>query len=112
MGIVTDSTPLEAPKDPDKSTIYQLYKLFASPDENDAMRKKYSAGGYGYGHAKKELLEKIQAHFEEHRKRREELTKNMDYVRAVLKTGAEKARNRAGNVMGRVRAACGIMKIL
>jgi tryptophanyl-tRNA synthetase len=112
MGIVTDSIPLEAPKDPDKSTIYQLFKLFASPDENAAMRKKYKAGGYGYGHAKKELLEKIQMHFEDHRRRREDLMKNMDYVRAVLKSGAEKARNRAGNVMGRVRAACGIMKTL
>jgi tryptophanyl-tRNA synthetase len=110
MGIVTDSTPLEEPKDPDKSTIYLLYKLFATPEENQVMREKYKAGGYGYGHAKKELLEKIQAHFEDQRKRRGELANNLDYVKEVLKTGAERARDRAGKVMARVRGACGVLK--
>ena len=110
MGIVTDSTPLEEPKDPDKSTIYLLYKLFATPEENEAMREKYKAGGYGYGHAKKELLGKIQAYFEDQRKRREELANNLDYVKEVLKIGAERARNRAGKVMARVRAASGVLK--
>lgn len=110
MGIVTDSTPLEEPKDPDKSTIYLLYKLFASADENKTMRKKYRAGGYGYGHAKKELLEKIQTYFEDHRKRRKELLNNLDYIKDVLRAGAERARNRAGKVMQRVRAASGVLK--
>lgn len=110
MGIVTDSTPLEEPKDPDKSTIYLLYKLFATPEENKTMREKYKAGGYGYGHAKKELLEKIQAYFDQQRTRRQELATNLDYVRDVLKTGAEKARHRAGKVMERVRAASGVLK--
>ncbi len=110
MSIVTDSTPLEAPKDPDKSTIYALYKLFATPEEAQAMREKFLAGGYGYGHAKKELLEKIWTYFEPHRKRREELLKNRDVVYEVLRKGAERARERAATVMDRVRERAGILR--
>jgi len=110
MSIVTDSTPLEAPKDPDKSTIYALYKLFATPEEAEEMRRKFLAGGYGYGHAKKELLEKIWTYFEPHRKRREELLKNPDVVHQVLKEGAERARARATEVMERVRKHSGILR--
>ncbi len=110
MSIVTDSTPLEAPKDPDKSTIYALYKLFATPEETQAMREKFLAGGYGYGHAKKELLEKIWTYFEPHRKRREELLKNRDVVYEVLRKGAERARERAAAVMDRVRERAGILR--
>ncbi|MFQ5585100.1 MAG: tryptophan--tRNA ligase [Calditrichia bacterium] len=112
MGIVTDSTPLEHPKDPGKSTIFTLYKLFATPQETEEMRRKFLAGGYGYGHAKKELLEKIYNFFEPHRKRREELVQNLDYVRNVLRDGAERAGSRADMVMQRVRNACGILKYL
>ncbi len=110
MSIVTDSTPLEAPKDPDKSTIYALYKLFATPEEAEEMRRKFLAGGYGYGHAKKELLEKIWTYFEPHRKRREELLKNPDVVHQVLKEGAERARERAQTVMDRVRKHTGLLR--
>ena len=112
LGIVTDSKALEEPKDPDESTVFQLYKLFANPDEIDEMRRKYLAGGYGYGHAKKELLEKINSYFEPHLKRREDLLQNLDYVKDVLKSGAEKARNRAIKVMERVRDACGVVTYL
>ncbi len=110
MSIVTDSTPLEEPKDPGKSTIYSLYKLFATPEETAAMREKFMVGGYGYGNAKKELLEKIHSHFEEPRERRKDLENNLDYVRDVLKSGAEKARSRAAEVMNRVRDVSGILK--
>ncbi len=110
MSIVTDSTPLEAPKDPDKSTIFALYKLFATPEETENMRQKFLAGGYGYGHAKKELLEKIWTYFEPHRKRREELLKNKDVVYEVLRKGAERARERASEVMARVREKAGISR--
>ncbi|KAA3657037.1 MAG: tryptophan--tRNA ligase, partial [Calditrichaeota bacterium] len=110
MGIVTDSKALEEPKDPDKSTIVDLYKLFATKDELQAMRDNFLAGGYGYGHAKKELLEKIWTHFEEARNRRKELSDNLDYVRDVLRNGAEKAHVRADVVMKRVRDAVGIEK--
>ncbi|NOX38594.1 MAG: tryptophan--tRNA ligase [Calditrichaeota bacterium] len=110
MRIVTDSTPLEAPKDPDKSTIFALYKLFATPEETENMRQKFLAGGYGYGQAKKELLEKIWTYFEPHRKRREDLLKNRDYVYQVLRDGALRARERAEAVMERVRKAAGVLQ--
>lgn len=110
MGIVTDSTPLDKPKDPDTSTIYMLYKLFGTPEETTDMREKFLAGGYGYGHAKKELLEKIHSHFENQRKRRSELENNLDYIEAVLKDGAERARKRAVKVIERVQHASGILK--
>lgn len=110
MRIVTDSTPLEAAKDPDNSVIVDLYKLVASPEEVGLMREKFLAGGYGYGHAKKELLEKLWTYFEPHRQRRQELSENPDVVEEVLRKGAERARARAVTVMDRVRDAVGLLR--
>lgn len=110
MSIVTDSTPLEEPKDPDQSNVYKLYKLFATPEEDQAMREKFLAGGYGYGHAKKELIEKIWNYFAPARERRQELEKNPDYVKEVLRRGAERAREKAAEVMNRVRERAGILR--
>jgi tryptophanyl-tRNA synthetase len=110
MSIVTDSKPLKAPKDPDTNNVYTLFKLFASGEENEAMRKKFLAGGYGYGHAKKELIEKISEFFEPARKKREILMKDKAYVEAVLQEGASKARDKAHQVMERVRKNCGLLK--
>lgn len=111
MNIVTDSTPLEAPKNPDSSTVFNLYKLFATPGETEEMRRKYLAGGYGYGHAKKELLEKIWTYFEPHRKLRAELENNLDYVKEVLRQGASTARQKARQVLERVRDRVGLLNI-
>lgn len=110
MSIVTDSKPLKAPKDPDTNNVYTLFKLFASGEENEAMRQKFLAGGYGYGHAKKELIEKISEFFEPARKKREILMKDKAYVEAVLQEGASKARDKAHQVMERVRKNCGLLK--
>ncbi len=110
MGIVTDSTPLEAPKDPDKNNVYALYRLFASPEEDKKMREKLLAGGYGYGTAKKELLEKIFNYFEPARKKREKLLNEKAYVEDVLKKGASNARQQAQKVIDRVKENCGILK--
>ena len=110
MSIITDSTPLEAPKDPDKSVIVDLYKLFAAPAEVAAMRENYLAGGYGYGHAKKALLEAMWSYFEPHRQRREALENNLDHVREVLRQGALRAREKATVVMERVRDAAGLVR--
>jgi tryptophanyl-tRNA synthetase len=110
MSIVTDSTPLEAPKDPDKNNVYLIYKLFANPEEDKEMRQKFQAGGYGYGHAKKALLEKIENFFQPARERREKLLADKNYVRDVLKEGAKKARVKAREVMERVRAHSGILR--
>jgi len=112
MSIITDSTSLEAPKNPDTSTIFSLYRLLADSDEVERMRNKFLAGGYGYGHAKKELLEKIYLYFEAPRNKREQLGNNLDYVEKVLKDGAKKARERAISVMERVRNSAGILKFL
>jgi tryptophanyl-tRNA synthetase len=108
MGIVTDSTPVEAPKDPDASTVYQLFTLVASQAEAAEMAERLRAGGYGYGDAKKRLLEAVDAYFKPFRERRRELAANPDYVRDVLRRGAERARVEAHKVLARARRACGI----
>ena len=110
MAIVTDSTPLEDPKDPDQSTIVDLYRLVASPDELQAMNENFRKGGYGYGHAKKELLEKMWGFFEPYHERRAALLDNQDYVAGVLKKGALKARETAMGVMDRLRTAAGLQR--
>src|ERR1700704_3500924 len=105
MSIVTDSTPVEAPKDPERSTIVQLYSLFASKDEMANMRERFKKGGTGYGDFKKELFEKLWEYFAPMRKRREELLADKLYVDEVLVRGARRANEVANQVMQRVRAA-------
>ena len=109
MQIVTDSTPLEAPKNPEQCNIYALLKLFAGPQELQDIADKYRAGGYGYGHAKSRLAELINEQFAAARRRYGELEKDADYVRDVLREGGRKAREVAEATMQRVRAACGIV---
>lgn len=92
MGIVTDSTPVESPKDPDNDTIFKLYSYFANAEEKSAMADKYRAGGMGYGDAKKMLLEKVIETFKPFREERERLKNDIAYVKDILKKGAEKAR--------------------
>ncbi len=92
MGIVTDSTPVESPKDPDNDTIFKLYSYFASAEEKAALAEKYRAGGMGYGDAKKMLLEKVIETFKPFREERERLKNDLAYVKDILKKGAEKAR--------------------
>ncbi|MGK7370049.1 MAG: tryptophan--tRNA ligase, partial [Candidatus Halalkalibacterium sp. M3_1C_030] len=80
MSIETDSTPLDKPKDPEACNVFALIKLFAEKEKRKEIAGKYRAGGYGYGHAKKELLGMITEYFAEARERRKELKKNEDYV--------------------------------
>ncbi len=108
MSIVTDSTPVDAPKDPIKSTIFQLYSLFASKGEIEDMRERFEKGGTGYGDFKKELFEKLWEYFSPMRKRREEILADKLYVDNVLVRGAKRANEVAGEVMTRVRAAVGL----
>jgi tryptophanyl-tRNA synthetase len=108
MGIVTDSTPVEAPKDPETSTIYQLYRLVASPEEVDEMAARFRAGGYGYGDAKKALLASVDAYFGPFRERRRELLASPATVDEILRDGAARARREARKVLARAREACGI----
>ena len=107
--IVTDSTPLEAPKHPEQCNVHALLTLFATPREAEEVAGKYRAGGYGYGQAKKRLAELINEHFAAARDRYAELEKDPSYVRGVLREGGRKAREVAEATMQRVRAACGIV---
>ncbi len=108
MGLKTDSTPVEAPKDPAASIIVELYRLAAAPAEVAAMEESFRAGGLGYGHYKQQLFEALWEHFRPARERRAELAAEPDQVEAVLVAGARKARVLAQSVMGRVREACGL----
>ncbi|MEY2482568.1 MAG: tryptophanyl-tRNA synthetase [Verrucomicrobiota bacterium] len=108
MSIVTDSSPVEAPKDADASTIFQLYSLFAAKNESEEMRETFRRGGTGYGDFKKQLLAKLWEYFEPMRKRREEILRDPDYIDTVLARGAERANTVADKVMARVRGAVGL----
>jgi tryptophanyl-tRNA synthetase len=108
MSIVTDSKPVEAPKEAASSTIFQLYSLVAAKNEVEEMRAKFQQGGTGYGDFKKQLFAKLWGYFEPMRKRREEILREPDYIDTVLKRGAARANEEAGKVMKRVRAAVGL----
>ncbi len=108
MGIVTDSTAVEAPKDPTNSTIVGLYRLFASPPEVAAMEEAFRAGGRGYGDFKKQLFATIWDYFEPMRKKRSEFAADPGYVDTVLADAAQRARAVADATMSRVRTALGL----
>ncbi|MGL6025327.1 MAG: tryptophan--tRNA ligase [Cetobacterium sp.] len=107
MSIVSDSTPLESPKNPDNN-IVKLYELFASAEEVETMKNNFIAGNYGYGHAKTELLDAILEYFKNAREKREELANNMDYVEEVLAKGAAKARAIAQEKITATKIAVGL----
>ena len=108
MGIVTDSTPMEAPKEPEGNSIYELYKLFATKEEVEAMAAAFRAGGYGYGHAKKALLAAYRRMFDPFKARHDELEKDPDALEDILREGAKKARAAAAVQMDKVRQAVGL----
>lgn len=108
MKIVTDSTPVEQPKDPDKCNVFALLKLMASPDELADWDKRYRNGGTGYGEAKKRLAELIVEYFKPFRQKRTELENNIDYVKEVLAKGAERARAVAVATVAEAREAVGL----
>lgn len=110
MSIQTDSAGLDDPKDPDNCNVFALISLFAEEEKRLEIAEKYRAGGYGYGHAKKELLELINEYFAEARERRKELEKDLQYVRDVLYEGGLRARKRAEEVMEPIRSASGLYR--
>lgn len=111
MGIKTDSTPVEDPKDPQKDTVFAYYSFFSTEDEKKELAEKYRRGGFGYGDAKKMFLEKLLAYFEPYRKRRRELTNDRSYILSVLEKGAGKARDTASQTMEEVREKTGLKLI-
>lgn len=118
MGVVTDSTPVDAPKNPDTCNAFALYKLFATPEEQSELADLYREpmkgaelrGGrpFGYGDAKTMLLAKIESYFAEARERRKQLARDPGYVEEVLVAGAKKARAAAQITLQLVRQAVGI----
>jgi tryptophanyl-tRNA synthetase len=107
MGIVTDSTPVEAPKDT-ASALFQLWALFAPPPERDALFARAKAGGLGYGEVKKDLLRRLLAHFAPLRERRAELARHANDVEDALADGARRARALARPVLEAAREAAGL----
>lgn len=107
MSIETDSTPLEDPKDPDTCNVFALYSLLAKAEQIEAMRQNYLKGGYGYGHAKKELLELIEAKFSKEREKFNHYMANKHLLDEELEKGAQKARPVAFDVLHRVKDALG-----
>jgi len=110
MKIVTDSTPVEDPKDPDKCNVFALLKLVASPEELAEWENKYRTGGMGYGQAKKRLAELMTDYFKPFRQKRTELENNIDYVKEVLANGAERAKAVARETLEKARQAVGLRK--
>ena len=110
MSIKTDSTPLEEPKNPETCNVYALISLFADESRKKEIADKYLAGGYGYGHAKKELLGLIEEYYADARKRRKQLENNPGYLDDVLQEGGKKARERAEQVMEPIRSATGLYR--
>ncbi|MGD0077921.1 MAG: tryptophan--tRNA ligase [Sedimentisphaerales bacterium] len=108
MKIVTDSTPVESPKDPDKCNVFALLKLFASPEEIKQWDERYRKGGMGYGEAKKRLAELIVEYFGPFRQKRTELESNPDYVKQMLAKGAHRARAIAAKTLAEARKAVGL----
>jgi tryptophanyl-tRNA synthetase len=108
MRIVTDSTPVEDPKNPEKCNVFALLKLVASEAELSDWENRYRTGGMGYSEAKKRLAELLIEYFAPYRQKRMELEKNPDYVREVLAKGAQRARAVAVQTIAEVRKAVGL----
>src|SRR5262249_32442151 len=106
--IVTDSTPVEAPKNPDTCSLFALFKLFAAPDELVEVERRYREGGIGYGEVKTRLAEAIIARFANARANRAEWMAHPERVARVRAAAAERARATAREVLDRARAACGV----
>lgn len=107
LSIVTDSTPLEEPKNPDKDNVFAIYSLLASEEARKAMREKYLAGNYGYGHAKQELFELILKRYAAEREAFDFYMRNVSELERRLEEGEAKARVVAHDVLGRVRKKLG-----
>lgn len=99
MKIVTNSQTIEESKDPDSCNIFSLYKLFASEKQQLEMRRRYEAGGMGWGHAKQALFELIEEHLAPFRKRYDDLMNDKQYIDKILQEGSVKAREIASQKM-------------
>jgi len=110
MRIVTDSTPVEDPKDPDKCNVFALLKLVASSEELSEWENKYRNGGMGYGEAKKRIAALNGDYFKPYREKRADLEKNIDYVKQVLTEGAARAKAVAEKTLVQARDVVGLRR--
>lgn len=110
MKIVTGSESLEAPKTPEGSTVYEIYRVLASKEKAAAMAESLRKGGYGWGHAKQALFEELDTQFGPLRERYAALRADTEQLDAILEDGANRARVIAQATMTRVRKAIGIAK--
>tara|TARA_B100001250_G_scaffold75875_1_gene62104 strand:- start:200 stop:1168 length:969 start_codon:yes stop_codon:yes gene_type:complete len=108
MQVVTDSIPVEEPKDPNQCNVFNIYKLLASDQEIKTMENNYRNGNYGYGHAKNTLLEIILNKFSNERKIYNELMANTNLIEEKLLEGSEKAKKIASSVLSRVKIKLGL----
>ena len=108
MSIMTDSTPVEDPKDPSDSIILDLFGLVASDQQLEEMKDNFLQGGVGYGDFKKRLFEAFWEYFEPMRARRKELCEDPQYIENILKEGATRAREVASATLKKARHSCGI----
>ena len=107
LGIKTDSTPMEEPKETENCNVFKLYKLLSSDEKTAQLRSKYEGGNFGYGHAKQELFELICVNFSAEREKFKHLMENKNIIEEQLQKGAEKARVIAREVLTRVRTNIG-----
>lgn len=107
MTIVTDSTPLEEPKNPDTCNVFALFKLMADADQQKEMRANYEGGNYGYGHAKQALFELILEEFKTEREAFDRIMANPAEIENALQKGAERARPVAQEVLARLKTEIG-----
>ena len=107
MGIVTDSTPMEAPKDPTTDNVFALYKILATQEQIEEMTANYLAGNYGYGHAKQALFKLILEKYGDARERFDYYMTHLEEVDEALGLGASKAKKVANSVLERVRRKVG-----
>ncbi len=108
MRIVTDSRPMDQPKEPAGDHLFQLYWLFADDPQREAMAAKYRQGGFGYGEVKKALADLAVDYFAEARERRREFEAHPARVREILADGAARARKKAAEVLFCAQRACGV----
>jgi tryptophanyl-tRNA synthetase len=106
--IVTDSTPMEDPKEPDNCNVFKIFSLFGNEEEKAELAAKYRGGNFGYGHAKKAAFDAYREYFRPYRERREELLADPAHVDAVLADGAARAREIAQANMARIKEAVGL----
>lgn len=107
MSIVTDSTPMEAPKNPEKDNVFAIYQLIATQEQTEALRQKYLAGNFGYGHAKQELFELIMQKYSKERDTFNHFMSHEGDLENILVDCEKKAAAIAERVIQKVREKLG-----